>query len=224
MVNKEKISKVNVYGSRGNLLFTSKVFSFPKVMFKTKGLELVSVRSADANLLRKGDNITVIFDCFNGDRVKCQSMIEKNTGTAIEFKIGDGEVLEERRSSFKVATRTPVYIFRIERSGSCMNFEGDNEIRGTVLDINLGGVLMHSEHEFKTGDIFTMAMLDGQVEISAKILRSQKDQHGLFKGYGCQFTEVTPQNEEHLSKFIIECQMAERERKLALEELQAANA
>lgn len=220
MVKKEKILKINIYDSKGKLVITSKIFSFPKVLFKTKGMELISVKSRDIGSLKKGDNITVIFECFNGDRVKCASVIEKCSGSAVEFKIDDGEVMEERRSSFKVATRTPAYIFKITRGDMTVKYDGENEIRGTILDINLGGVLLHSMHEFKVGDIFSMSMLDGQVEIQAKILRSQNDTNGAFKGYGCQFIDVTPHNEELISKFIIECQRAERERKLELEAMQ----
>ncbi len=221
MVKKEKILKINIYDSKGKLIVTSKLFSFPKVLFKTKGMELISVKSRDLGSLKKGDSITAIFECFNGDRVKCASVIEKCSGSAVEFKIDDGEVLEERRSSFKVATRTPAYIFKITRGDMTVKYEGENEIKATILDINLGGVLLHSLYDFKTGDVFTMFMLDGQVEIKAKVLRSQNDTNGAFKGYGCQFIDVTPHNEEFISKFIIECQRAERERKLELEAIQA---
>lgn len=221
MVKKEKILKINIYDSKGKLVVTSKLFSFPKVLFKTKGMELVSVKSRDIGSLKKGDSITVIFECFNGDRVKCASVIEKCTGSAVEFKIDDGEVMEERRSSFKVATRTPAYISKVTRGDMSVKYEGEHEIKATILDINLGGVLLHSLYDFKTGDVFTMFMLDVQVEIQAKILRSQNDTNGVFKGYGCQFVEVTSHNEELISKFIVECQRAERERKLELEEMQA---
>lgn len=43
--------------------------------------------------------------------------------------------------------------------------------------------------------------------------------NGSFVGYGCQFVDISEAEEEIVAKYILECQVAERERRKTLEEM-----
>ena len=220
MMNKEKIAKVNIYKGE-KLLVSSKVFSFPKVMLKLKKQDKIEVKFNSLPMVKMGDSITVIFDCFNGDRIKCSSKVDKLTASSMEFLVGEGEVLEERRRFFKVKTNEAAYVSMIERkSGKCRL---DEDIKVNIIDINLGGVMIYTKYDFEPSEIITLRMFSGEdeIEVRTEILRRQLNQQGVFVGFGCRFVETTAQEEEALSRHILECQVAERERRLALEEMAA---
>ena len=212
MINKEKVMKIDVYDQKKILIAASKVFSFPKELFKSKNQVSVSVKCTNMRTLKKNEPITVIFEYVNGTRVQCQTTVDAATRIQIDFHAGNEIELEERRASFKITTNEPAEIVAIERNYSVSHLE--EFIKAKILNINLGGVLMKTGTAFEPKDVVYIRMFkEDPVEIRTEILRKQMDANGNLVGYGCKFTEVTQQEEERLARYIFECQVAERERK-----------
>ena len=217
MVNKDKISRVLVYDSKGKLLISTKSVFFPKDFFKIKGKDLVMLKGSDFPLISKGENVEIIFEYINGNRVKYDTTIDLCTEYQVNFHAGQGEVLAERRRSFKVSVdfngHSPFYIRGEEM------YAFDDPIMLHFVNINLGGVYFNSDAEFEKGDQVMLNFLDGEMQLLAEILRVQKNDEGNIDGYGCRFLDVNQAQEERLARFIFECQLLERERRKAKESI-----
>lgn len=217
MINKDKISRVLVYDSKGKLMISTKSVFFPKDFFKIKGKDLVMLKGTDFPLISKGENIEVIFEYINGNRVKYNTTVDLCTEYQVNFHVGQGEILEERRRSFKVSVDfnglSPFYIRGEEM------YAFDDPIMLHFVNINLGGVYFNSESEFETGDQVMLNFLDGEMQLLAEILRVQKNEEGGIDGYGCRFLDVNQTQEERLARFIFDCQVLERERRKAKESI-----
>ena len=216
MINKDKISRVLVYTSGGKLAVSTKSVFFPKDFFKIKGQDLVMLKGSDFPLISKGEKVEIIFEYLNGDRMKYDTTIDLCTEYQINFHVGKGEPLQERRRSFKVNVDfeglSPFYI----RGEEMFNF--DEPVMLHFLNLNLGGVFFNSESEFECGDQVMLNFLDGEMQLLGEVLRVQKNEEGGVIGYGCRFMDVNQVQEERLARFIFECQLLERERKRALED------
>lgn len=217
MINKDKISRVLVYDSKGKLMISTKSVFFPKDFFKIKGKDLVMLKGSDFPLISKGENIETIFEYINGNRVKYDTTVDLCTEYQVNFHVGQGEILEERRRSFKVSVDfnglSPFYIRGEEM------YAFDDPIMLHFVNINLGGVYFNSESEFEKGDQVMLNFLDGEMQLLAEILRVQKNEEGGIDGYGCRFLDVNQTQEERLARFIFDCQVLERERRKAKESI-----
>ncbi|MBQ8787216.1 MAG: PilZ domain-containing protein [Oscillospiraceae bacterium] len=217
MVNKDKISRVLIYDSNGKLLISTKSVFFPKDFFKIKGKDLVMLKGSDFPLISKGENVEVIFEYINGNRVKYETTIDLCTEYQVNFHAGQGEILAERRRSFKVSVDfnglSPFYIRGEEM------YAFDDPIMLHFVNINLGGVYFNSDAEFEKGDQVMLNFLDGEMQLLAEILRVQKNEEGGIDGYGCRFLDANQAQEERLARFIFECQLLERERRKAKESI-----
>lgn len=211
MVNKDKISRVLVYDIRGNLLVSTKSVSFPKDFFRIKNKDLVMLKGSDFPLISKNENIDVIFEYINGARIKYRTTIDICTDYQINFHVGEGISLEERRRSFKIQVSfegtSPFYI----RDDDMLTF--DEPVVLHFKDVNLGGVFFTCDEEFEKGDQIMLSFLNKDMEILSEVLRVQKDADGKILGYGCRFINVNQTQEEKLARFIFDCQLIERERK-----------
>ncbi len=217
MINKDKISRVLVYDSSSKLIISTKSVFFPKDFFKIRGKELVMLKGSDFPLLSKGENVEVIFEYLNGNRIKYETTVDLCTEYQINFHVGQGEALAERRRSFKVSVDfnglSPFYIRGEEM------YAFDDPIMLHFVNINLGGVYFTSESEFEKGDQVMLNFLDGEMQLLAEILRVQKNEEGNIDGYGCRFLDVSQAQEERLARFIFDCQVLERERRKAKESI-----
>lgn len=216
MINKDKINRVLVYDLSGKLLIATKSVSFPKDFFKIKGKDLVMLKGTDFPLISNGEAIEAIFEYVNGNRVKYDTSIDLCTEYQVNFHVGEGETLKERRRSFKVTVDfngiSPFYIRGEEM------FSFDDPIELHFINLNLGGVYFTSNSTFEVGDQVMLHFLDGDMHLLAEILRIQRKEDGSVDGYGCRFLDVSHAQEERLARFIFDCQVAERERMLAKEE------
>lgn len=211
MINKDKISRVVVYDIKGKLLITTKSVTFPKDFFKIKGKDLVMLRGTDFPLISKGEYIDVIFEYINGTRMKYTTSVDLCTEYQINFHVGEGVVLEERRRSFKINVdfqgKSPFYIRNEEM------FTFDFPVTIDFVNLNLGGAFFRSSFEFQKGDHVMLNFLDGEMDLLAEVLRLQmKPDSDILDGYGCRFLDVNHAQEERLTRFIFECQLIERER------------
>ncbi|MDR0986654.1 MAG: PilZ domain-containing protein [Ruminococcus sp.] len=221
MINKERIQKLTVYDNNDRILFSvpADKISFPKDFFRIKKADLVVVKSKDLPVLFQGSKITVIFEYLTGLRMKYMTEVDLGSETQMNFHVGDGLALEERRRFYKVPVDfygTATYMIRDEE---ITPFDPPLPIH--FSDLNLGGIFFSCEaQEFVTGDQLQVIFIDGEMSLLSEILRVQKNPDGSVKGYGAKFLVVTGAQEERLSRFIFDCQLAERERRRKKEELQ----
>lgn len=169
MINKDKINRVLVYNQRGRMLLSTKSVSFPRDFFKIRGKDLVMLKGTDFPLISKGEPVEVIFEYFNGDRVKYNTLVDICTEYQINFHVGEGEVLQERRRSFKVMVDmnglSPFYIRGEEM------FAFDDPIELHIINLNLGGVFFSSTSGFEVGDQVMLNFLDGEMKLLIEVLR-----------------------------------------------------
>lgn len=211
MINKDKINRVLIYDVSGKMLLATSSVFFPKDFFKVKGTDFVMLKGSDYPVLRTGEAIDAVFEYATGTRVKYKTSVDMSTDYQMNFRVADGEVLEERRRSFKIMVdmdgQSPFFI----RGEEMFSFADPVELH--IENINLGGVLFSSDSDFEPGDQVMLDFMDGEMQLLMEVLRIQRANDGSIVGYGCQFMDVTPSQEEKLAKFIIDCQVLERERK-----------
>lgn len=211
MINKDKIMRVLIYDLGGRLLLATNSVFFPRDFFKIKGTELVMLKGSDFPIIPKEDTIEAIFEYRDGTRVKYRTSIDLCTEYQINFHVGEGEVLQERRRSFKITVdfdgNSPFYI----RGEELYPFDAPVELH--FVNLNVGGVFFKSNSEFEKGDQVMLSFFGGDMQLLAEILRVQRGEDGEVEGYGCQFLNASHAQEEKLAKFILDCQVIERERK-----------
>lgn len=211
MINKDKIIRVLIYGTGEKLLIATKSVYFPKDFFKIKGTDLVMLKGSDFPLISKGEPINAIFEYRNGTRIKYKTTVDLCTEYQMNFHVGEGEILQERRRSFKITVdfngNSPFFIRGEEM------FSFDDPIELHFINLNLGGVLFSTNAAFECGDQVMLSFLDGEMQLLAEILRAQKDENGNLVGYGCKFLNVSQSQEEKLARFIYDCQLMERDRR-----------
>lgn len=211
MINKDKISRVLIYDQKGRLLVTTKSVSFPKDFFKIKGQDLVMLKGSGFPLISKGEYIDIIFEYINGTRMKYTTSIDLSTEYQINFHVGEGIALEERRQSFKINVSFDAIIPFYIRSEEMVTF--DSPVTVSVVNLNLGGVYFRSVFDFEEGDQVMLNFMDGEMELLTDILRAQKKPDSdTVDGYGCRFLNITQAQEERLARYVFECQLAEREK------------
>ncbi len=211
LLNKEKISKIEVYDAKERHLGTTRIYSFSKSLFKSSTVGM-TIKCNNLPNLKKGDSVMIIFEYVNSQRYRAVTKIDSATKAQIEVKVGEVTEIEERRRSFKIPTKEKAIVYK----GKSEKEEG---IDAMILNINLGGVLLKCDEYFNVGTIIYLNTFSGELEVPTKILRRQNDINGNFVGYGCQFVDISEAEEEIVAKYILECQVAERERRKTLEEM-----
>lgn len=211
LLNKEKISKIEVYDAKERHLGTTRIYSFSKSLFKSSTVGM-TIKCNNLPNLKKGDSVMIIFEYVNSQRYRSVTKIDSATKAQIEVKVGEVTEIEERRRSFKISTKEKAIVYK----GKSEKEEG---IDAMILNINLGGVLLKCDEYFNVGTIIYLNTFSGELEVPTKILRRQNDINGNFVGYGCQFVDISEAEEEIVAKYILECQVAERERRKTLEEM-----
>lgn len=211
MIKKDKIGRVVIYDDQDRMILATKSVYFPKDFFRIKDRDLVMIKGSGLPLIPKDDYITAVFEYINGVRMKYKTSVDLSTEYQMNFHVGEGIALEERRASFKINTEfdvvSPFYI----RNEELINF--DKPLNIHVCNINLGGVYMKTEFDFEPGDQLMLHFFGGEVELLTEVLRSQKVfGTDVIDGYGCHFLNITQSQEERLARFIFEIQIAEREK------------
>ena len=215
MINKDKIVRVLIYGTGEKMLIATKSIYFPKDFFKIKGTDLVMLKGSDFPLISKGEPISAVFEYKDGTRIKYKTTVDLCTEYQMNFHISEGEVLQERRRSFKIMVDldgTSPFFIRGEEM-----FSFDDPIELHFINLNLGGVFFSANSPFECGDQVMMSFLDGEMQLLAEILRIQRDDNGNIEGYGCKFLNIPPPQEEKLARFIFDCQLMERDRRRSQE-------
>ena len=197
MIKKDKIGRVVIYDSQDRMLLATKSVFFPKDFFRIKDRDLVMIKGKGLPLIPKDEYITAVFEYINGLRMKYKTSVDLSTEYQMNFHVGDGIALEERRASFKINTE----------------FETTSPFYIHVCNINLGGVYMKTNFDFDPGDQLMLELFGGDMELLTEVLRIQNVMGtDVVDGYGCHFLNITQSQEERLARFIFECQIAEREK------------
>jgi hypothetical protein len=150
--------------------------------------------------------------------MKYMTEVDLGSETQMNFHVGDGLALEERRRFYKVPVDFEGFALMSVREDEVSNF--DPPIPAHFYALNLGGVFFHTpDHEFINGDQVQLTFIDGEMTLLCEILRVQKNPDDTIKGYGARFVIITSAQEERLSRFIFDCQLAERERRRKREEM-----
>ena len=211
MIKKDKVGRVVIYDSQDRMLLATKSVFFPKDFFRIKGRDLVMIKGTGLPLIPKDEYIPAVFEYINGVRMKYKTSVDLSTEYQMNFHVGDGIALEERRASFKINTEfettSPFYI----RNEEIINF--DKPLNIHVCNINLGGVYMKTDFDFEPGDQFMLELFGGDMELLTEVLRIQNVMGtDVVDGYGCHFLNISQSQEERLARFIFECQITEREK------------
>jgi hypothetical protein len=214
MINKERIQKLTVYDQSDHVLFSvpADKISFPKDFFRIKKSDLVVVKSKDLPVLFQGTKIVVIFEYLTGLRMKYITEVDLGSDSQMNFHVTDGLALEERRRFYKVPVDfdgTAAFVIREEE---VIPYEPPLAVH--FSDLNLGGIFFScADADFLKCDQVHTTFIDGEMTLLAEVLRVQKNPDDTIKGYGARFVTVTSAQEERLSRFIFDCQLAERERR-----------
>jgi hypothetical protein len=218
MINKERIQKLTVYDTNDHVLFSVPVdkISFPKDFFRMKKADLVVVKSKDLPVLFQGTKIVVIFEYLTGLRMKYLTEVDLGSDSQMNFHVTDGLALEERRRFYKVPVDFDGSASFVVREEEVIPFEPPLDVH--FSDLNLGGIFFScAEMAFLKGDQVQTTFIDGEMTLLSEVLRVQKNPDDTIKGYGARFVTITSAQEERLSRFIFDCQLAERERRRKLE-------
>ena len=211
---KDNVVKIEIYDSQERYIGATKVFSFTekKGLFKMKNDSLtVKVMSNNLPTFSKGDLISLVFEYFNGSRYKTETEVEGSGKTHVECKVNGIVELAERRRYFKMTTNEEAVIYKSKKANEA-------GVPGVILNINLGGVLLQCEDvPLAPGEFFYLNTLRGALELYTKVLRVQTDIEGNLVGYGCQFQKATEEQEEIIARYIMSLQIAERERRRAMD-------
>ena len=114
MIKKDKIGRVVIYDSQDRMLLATKSVFFPKDFFRIKDRDLVMIKGKGLPLIPKDEYITAVFEYINGLRMKYKTSVDLSTEYQMNFHVGDGIALEERRASFKINTEFLRSLFIIE--------------------------------------------------------------------------------------------------------------
>ncbi len=209
--SKEKLLKIEIYDEKEHFIGTSKLFTFAKQGLFNKSTTGITIKANNLTSLKKGASVKMVFEYLNGSRFKGICRVDSVSRTEVTIFVGAVEELVERRRSFKVNTKEKATLYRSKKD--------EKGLDATILNINLGGVLVSCEEALTQGSEWYINTLNGELELLMKVLRVQKNEIGKIIGYGCQFLDISQQDEDTVAKYIFECQVAERERSKSLEDI-----
>ncbi|MEG0614710.1 MAG: PilZ domain-containing protein [Oscillospiraceae bacterium] len=210
MLSKDKIIKAEIIDSEGRVIISTANLEFPKDFFRIKSTEFIVLKAEKILPIAKDSPVDVVFYYLNGTRILYRTTIDLATDMQVNIHIGNNyETLEERRRFYKTETNISGNALKVIRGGELVEVDEPPIIN--IRDINIGGVFVFTLFKFQPGDIFELEFLDGKLCIMTEVLRSQEKEGRL--GFGCKFVKLTSSQEEMISKFIFNCQLAERERR-----------
>jgi c-di-GMP-binding flagellar brake protein YcgR len=150
--------------------------------------------------------------------MKYLTEIDLGSDSQMNFHVGDGISLEERRRFYKVPVDFDGISTFMIRDDEVFPFNPPIDVH--FFDLNLGGIFFNTPSQvFQTGDQLQVVFINGEMTLMSEVLRVQKNPDDTIKGYGARFVSITSAQEERLSRYIFDCQLEERERRRKREEL-----
>jgi len=212
MLDKKKIIKVDVYSFNRGLIVSSYLFNITEEFLFDRTLFHMLIKGKNIIEIEKNTQVQVVIYFINGDRVKYDTVVDVCTDFQINVTLGDKcALLEERRRFYKLDTDLNASIALLTRDGEDNVF--DQPVFGKFRNINIGGVFLSCNYEFKRDDIIVLSfkLMGKELDLSTKILRSQKDDNGNIEGYGCSFLKLKNWQEEVLARYIHKIQTEQKD-------------
>lgn len=212
MIKKDNIIRLEIRDIEGKLILSTQSFEFARDFFNIGGKEFIMIKGNKLPEIPKGEPIDAMFYYRNGTRIKVRTGIDVASSQQINFHIGnDYIVMEERRNSYKTYVNIDGIVATYKRGEDIYDFEPPY-LKVNIQNINLGGVFISTPYEFAVDDLMSLQLIREDFILETRVLRIQQDEEGKVLGYGCCFEQVRQSQEEVISRFIFDCQLAEREK------------
>lgn len=226
MLDIKKIIKIELTSPAGRKLVVAEKddFSFPKV-FADDVLtrNIIIIKGRDLPEFEIDKSIYVITYMKNGDRIRYAASVRMSLPDQLNVQLRSdyGTLMEERRKYFKVESDIECSVLGYMRGEDIIDFE--MPVPAMIKNISIGGIfLFHSESTiFSPGDILIVNFkIEGEwVNVMAKVLRVQRNHEREIEGYGCQFVNTDPSQEELFAQFVYKVQLKKRIEQMEKDEL-----
>lgn len=211
MFGKDKIERVSLYGADDSLIITiEKKFKIVEKPSRTVFIKQVIPESVEV-----GSTVKVVLHTKKRENKTFSGQIISAGKASFTVQL-ENELSpeEERRRFVKVKTAAEGIITFVTRDEKLMKF--DKPLPIEIKDINIGGLFIQSDIEFRRGDIIMLEAFlgDSSLKSSAEVLRAQPcEENKDVCGYGCRFIQLNPSEEEMITRYIYRAQVIERRRK-----------
>ena len=226
MLDREKIVKIEVTSAAGRKLVVAEKdqFTFPRLFVDDIPVNnIIIIRGKDLPSFDIDTPIYIVTYMKNGDRIRYAASVKISLPYQlnIQLKNAYGTLMAERRKYFKVESDIECKLLGVMRGDDIEEF--DMPIDASIKNISIGGIfLFRCDTAFSPQDTLLVSFtIDGSpVNIMVKILRVQRNQDKQIEGYGCQFVNLEPSQEEAFAQFIYNVQLKKRIEQMEKEQKQ----
>lgn len=226
MLDREKIVKIEVTSAAGRKLVVAEKdqFTFPRLFVDDIPVNnIIIIRGKELPLFEIDTPIYVVTYMKNGDRIRYAASVKISLPYQlnVQLKNSYGTLMAERRKYFKVESDIDCKILGVLREDDIEEF--DVPVDAAIKNISIGGIfLFGSEVSFSPQDtlLLSFKLDDSPVNITVNILRVQRNQDKQIEGYGCQFVNLEPSQEEAFAQFIYNIQLKKRIEQMEKEQKQ----
>ena len=226
MLDKRKIIKIEVTSPAGRKLVVAEKddFSFPKVFADDMPMRnIIIIKGRDLPEFELDKSLYVVTYMKNGDRIRYAAAVRMSLPDQLNVQLRSdyGTLMEERRRYFKVESDIDCSVLGYMHGEDIIDFE--QPVSAVIKNISIGGIFLFraEEQKFSPGDVLIVNFrIEGEwVNIMAKVLRIQRNHEGEIEGYGCQFVNADPSQEELFAQFVYNVQLKKRIEQLEKDEL-----
>lgn len=224
MLDHEKILKIELTTATGRKLVVAQKdqLSFPRMFIDDIPVDnIIIIKGKDLPEFEIDRSLYVITYMKNGDRIRYAGVIKMSLPNQVNVQIRNeyGTLMAERRRYFKVEANLKAVVTGFMRDED--SYELDDPFACIIRNINIGGIFVaEMRHQFALEDILFIRFSSevGTVSLMAKIIRVQRNADGEMEGYGCQFVNTEPQQEELLAKLVFGIQLQQRQEQMERDE------
>ncbi len=218
MLDRKRIIKIEITSPAGRKLVVAEKdqFSFPRVFIDDMPVSnIIIIKGRDLPQFEIDKNIYVITYMKNGDRLRYPAAVRMSLTDQLNVQLRSdyGTLMEERRRYFKVEADIECSVLGYMREEDNL-IELEEPIKASIKNISIGGIFLAcSEGElFTLGDSLLLSFrIEGEtVDAMAKVLRIQRNHERDVEGYGCQFVNPDPTQEELFAQFVYNVQLRKR--------------
>lgn len=226
MLDRKRIIKIEITSPAGRKLVVAEKdqFSFPRVFIDDMPVSnIIIIKGRDLPEFEIDKNIYVITYMKNGDRLRYPAAVRMSLTDQLNVQLRSdyGTLMEERRRYFKVDADIECSILGYVRGDEDFT-EFETPVEAVIKNISIGGIfLFRSKDElFSPNDTLLLNFkVEGEtVDVMAKILRIQRNHDREIEGYGCQFVNADPMQEELFAQFVYNVQLRKRIEQLERDE------
>ncbi len=217
MLDRKKIIKIEITSPVGRKLVVAEKdqFSFPRMFIDDIPVNnIIIIKGKDLPQFEIDKNLYVITYMKNGDRIRYAAAVRMSLSDQLNVQLRSdyGTLMEERRRYFKVESDIECSVLGYVRDEEEF-VEFEEPPVAVIKNISIGGMfLFRSEQVFAIGDnLMVNFKIEGEsVDVMAKVLRVQRNHDREIEGYGCQFVNADPAQEELFAQFVYNVQLRKR--------------